>query len=1091
LALQGSLSPDGEKIGASDFADFRPGAAGAETREEEQEPGGNLADKVTGYRLLEEIGHGGCGVVYMAEQEKPVRRRVALKVVKIGMDTRQVVARFDAERQVLARMDHPNIAKVLDAGATDRGRPFFAMELVGGLKITEYCDQNRLTTDERLQLFVQVCRAIQHAHQKGIIHRDIKPSNILVARHDGVAIPKVIDFGIAKATQGKLGDQTVFTSFEQFLGTPVYMSPEQAEPGGLDVDTRSDIYSLGVLLYELLTGKTPFDVKSSNAADVEAVRRTVLEKEPVRPSTRLNAMREDQLTRVASARQIDAPKLIRVIRGDLDWIVMKCLEKDRGRRYETANGLALDLQRYLRQEPVLARPPSAGYRVRKFISRNRLAALSAAAISLSLILGTALSTWLAVKARHAEREQRRLLKDAQAARQQATEELWASCLAEARAQRISQQAGASFNSLAAIAKAAAIRSSLELRNEAIAACVQPDMRWVNGKHFDGRTSVAVNPLATCYAICDDTGAVSVHAITNDTRLTSLPEAKTRANGVWFFSPDGSKLAVSYAGKDGRVWDWQRSECLLEIPSCEGLDFSPDSQQLAAGAHDRVLVYDLSKKKSVPDYFESVELLDGPWALRYHPNGKFIAAFNELHTNVVVLDLVSGKRVMDFVHDDGVHRVAWSPDGRYLASTCVDNFLHLWDTQSGREVSRVPAHQGLSLAFNPQGTVLACAGWDGRTRLWDLLKGRLLVTIYKSGEISRFTPDGRMLVETPWTGRGFDLFEVANPEGLRTLYTHESDRRGPSGVPAFSQDGRLLAFATPEGIRVWDNQSQKEIGLTGNEDTSPIGFDAGDRHLIVADPEGLMICQLQRSGDSHYGSTGLEITAEVSLKQPVRIPGQILAPSGGVSSDGEHCFLVGSNRCEIRDTRTFTRSAITGVHPGMRFLAVNHDASLIASGAWLSPGVIVWDGHTGEQIKSFQNPDTTSVIFSPDGHYLVAATAERYIFWQVGSWVQVLSIPQQANNDFVPMMAFSHDGRIFAGTHSRDTVRLHDAATGEVLADLEPPDPHMVTGLCFNSDGSNLAVCEGSEATRIWDLQVIRSRLAPLGLDWKLSTSPAR
>jgi WD40 repeat protein len=899
----------------------------------------------------------------------------------------------------------------------------------------------------------------------------------------------VIDFGIAKATQGKLSDQTVFTSFDQFLGTPVYMSPEQAEPGGLDVDTRSDIYSLGVLLYELLTGKTPFDVKSSSAADVEAVRRTVLEKEPVRPSTRLNTMREDQLTRVARARQIEAPKLIRIIRGDLDWIVMKCLEKDRARRYETANGLALDLQRYLRQEPVVARPPSAAYRVRKFINRNRLAALSAAAISLSLILGTALSTWLAVKARHAEKEQRRLLKDAQAARQQATEELWASCLAEARAQRISRQAGASFNSLSAIAKAAAIRPSLELRNEAIAACVQPDIRWIGGKHFSGRTRAVVNPSATCYAVCDETGAVSVHAITNDTQLAFLPEAKTRANGLWFFSPDGVKLAVSYPGRT-RVWDWQRSECLLEIPFSDGLDFSPDSRQSAAYAPGRILIYDLSQKQAAHGYFKSIELSDGPWALKYHPNGKFVAAFNELHTNVLVLDLVSGKHVMNLVHDDGVRRVAWSPDGRYLASTCVDNILHLWDTQSGQEVKRVPSNQGLSLAFNPQGTVLACAGWDGRTRLWDFLKGRQLVMIYKSGEISSFTPDGRMLVEIPWTGRGFDLFEVANPEGLRTLYTHESDRRGPSGVPAFSQDGRLLAFATPEGVRVWDSQSQKEIGLTGNEDTSPIGFDAGDRHLILADAQGLIMCPLERSGDSEVRG-GSELTTEVRLKQPERIPEQILAPAGGISLNGEYCFLIGSNRCEIRNTRTFARSAITGVHPGMRFVAVNQDASLIASGAWLSPGVIVWDGRTGERIKSFQSPDTTSVIFSPDGHYLVAATAERYIFWQVGSWAQVLSIPQQVNNYFVPMMAFSRDGRIFAGTHSRDIVRLHNAATGEVLADLEPPDPHMVTGLSFNSDGSCLAVCEGAEATRIWDLRLIHSGLAPLGLDWKLSASPTR
>src|ERR1700716_2695835 len=259
----------------------------------------NPGDKIDHYKLLQKIGEGGCGIVYLAEQEEPVRRRVALKVIKLGMDTAQVIARFEAERQALALMDHPNIAKVFDAGATGTGRPFFVMELVHGIKITDYCDQNKLSTEERLKLFIPVCHAIQHAHQKGIIHRDIKPSNILVTLHDGVPVPKVIDFGIAKATQGRLTDQTLFTAFEQFIGTPAYMSPEQAEMSGLDIDTRSDIYSLGVLLYELLTGKTPFDANELMASGIEAMRRTIREQEPLRPSTRLNTMLKEELTDVA------------------------------------------------------------------------------------------------------------------------------------------------------------------------------------------------------------------------------------------------------------------------------------------------------------------------------------------------------------------------------------------------------------------------------------------------------------------------------------------------------------------------------------------------------------------------------------------------------------------------------------------------------------------------------------------------------------------------------------------------------------------------------------------------------------------------
>src|SRR6266850_4775641 len=344
-------------------------------------------DRIGRYRLLEEIGHGGCGVVYMAEQEQPVRRRVALKVIKLGMDTHQVVARFEGERQAVALMEHPNIAKVLDAGATQAGRPFFVMELVGGIKITDFCDQHHLPTRQRLGLFIQVCRAIQHAHQKGVIHRDIKPSNVLVATQDGQPVPKVIDFGIAKATQGRLTDQTLFTAFEQLLGTPAYMSPEQAQLGGQDVDTRSDIYSLGVLLYELLTGKTPFDTREMLAGGLDAMRRTIQEKEPARPSTRLSTMDRRELKATAEHRQSDAPKLIHLLRGDLDWIVMKCLEKDRARRYETANGLAADIERHLNQEPVMARPPSTLYKVHKFIRRNRIAATAAAPIAIALLLG--------------------------------------------------------------------------------------------------------------------------------------------------------------------------------------------------------------------------------------------------------------------------------------------------------------------------------------------------------------------------------------------------------------------------------------------------------------------------------------------------------------------------------------------------------------------------------------------------------------------------------------------------------------------------------------------------------------------------------
>ena len=365
-----------------------------------------LGDQIGPYKLLQQLGEGGCGVVYMAQQEEPVRRLVALKVIKLGMDTKSVIARFEAERRALAMMDHPNIAKVLDAGTTETGRPFFVMELVRGIRITDYCDQNNLATNQRLELFIQVCQAVQHAHQKGIIHRDLKPSNILVTVNDpgSAGVPKVIDFGIAKATQGRLTNQTVFTAFEQFIGTPAYMSPEQAMMTNLDIDTRSDIYSLGVLLYELLTGKTPFETQELLAAGLEEMRRTICEKEPPRPSTRLSTMLKGELATTAKAHQAEAPKLIRLVRGDLDWIVMKCLEKDRNRRYETANGLAADLKRHLTNEPVVARPPSAAYRLQKAIRRNKLAFMAGVAVAASLVVGIGISTWQAKEAQQARLE---------------------------------------------------------------------------------------------------------------------------------------------------------------------------------------------------------------------------------------------------------------------------------------------------------------------------------------------------------------------------------------------------------------------------------------------------------------------------------------------------------------------------------------------------------------------------------------------------------------------------------------------------------------------------------------------------------------
>jgi serine/threonine protein kinase len=529
-------------------------------------------EQIGPFRILEKIGEGGMGIVYKAEQREPVRRIVALKVIKLGMDTKEVVARFEAERQALAMLAHPNVARVFEAGMTENGRPYFAMEHVPGIPLTQYCHEHQFTTKQRLDIFIPICQAVQHAHQKGIIHRDLKPTNILVTHVDGNPVPKVIDFGIAKATNQALTQHTLFTQTGALIGTPEYMSPEQAQTSGLDVDTRTDIFSLGVILYELLTGTLPLDPKSLRAAGLEGMARLIKTAEPQKPSTRL-------ITALAggAAEQRDTPfggqrnlhTIQRELRGDLDWIVMKCMEKDRSRRYDTANGLAADLKRHLDNEPVLARPPSATYRFQKALRRNKLAFAATAAIILTPAAGIVISTWQAARARKAEAEQSRLrvaAENAQAseARQKtaALQTLYDSLVAQALPLRLVRRIAYREEVFKLLQQARDLqvpgKSLPDLRREAVA-CLGDFVGLTPATFTDFPTDAKID-----WARMDPSGRLAAFA-TSDAKihlrqLTSGNEAALfSVKDTWFndlaFNPGGDQVFA--LGQQTRDWSESR------------------------------------------------------------------------------------------------------------------------------------------------------------------------------------------------------------------------------------------------------------------------------------------------------------------------------------------------------------------------------------------------------------------------------------------------------------------------------------------------------------------------------------------------------
>jgi len=1097
-------------------------------------------DRIGRYKLLQNIGEGGCGIVYMAEQEEPVRRRVALKIIKLGMDTKQVVARFEAERQALAMMDHPNIAKVLDAGATGvpvaadilpavepgfqpggksvaynegagspeapaspstspvgkmpsstaarmpaatlaPGRPFFVMELVRGIKITDYCDQNSLTTAERLALFIQVCQAVQHAHQKGVIHRDIKPSNVLVAQHDNVAVPKVIDFGIAKATNGQqLTDKTVFTAFEQFMGTPAYMSPEQAQLSGLDIDTRTDIYALGVLLYELLTGRTPFDQKELLAAGLDEMRRTIREKEPLRPSTRLSTLLRAELQTTASRHQTEPPKLIHLIRGDLDWIVLKCLEKDRARRYETANGLARDIERHLNSEPVTARPPSNLYRLQKLVRRNRLTFAAGGAVALVMLVALVILVTSNLRIRRETAEKNAAWSAAQASEHEAKDQLFAALRSQARTLRHSRQMGQRLESLAAIAQAKQIRTEPSLRDEAIAALALPDLR-LGPKWPTQRTNcvaLAFDPAGQSYALLDNKGVVTVRTIADNRELHRFETGRADVNvyTALAFSSDGRFLARVGDWQQPLVWSLASGQSVLQNPPNGGSapTFSADRRFVALAGVKDVFCFDLATGRE-SNHFDTADRIQ---TLQFHPVDSRIAVGYKEGPWVSVYDALTGLETARLDVGKSFHTVVgWHPDGRHLAVGGPAQGIQIWDvdTQQRVAVFEVTAPEVDFLSYHPSGRWLVSWSWDDVVRLWCTATGRLVMQIPLRGNFE-FSRDGRW-VGFFWPDEGHvQLLEFVSAEEYFTLQGSSAAGRVEHYACAVSPDDRLLAVARDDGVRLWDLPARREVAHLPSTEIMTVAFEPDGRALWTCSrSNGLQQWTIRPSS----GNPGLEVGPPKRLELP-------FTPRRFAADRAFRAWAVVSEsagQVQVWQTESQSPNLLPFQIPMLCYVAISPDSKWLATSGWHTDRIQLWNLERDEAVRDWVVGLHTKVAFTPDSEELIVARESEFHFLKVETLESSRRLRREIGQD-PGEVAFSPDGKLMAMQMSPAVLHLKEVATGRTVAQLEDPFRDRSDAITFSHDGTQLVVVSTyAAAVHVWDLRAIRARLKAMGLDW--------
>jgi WD40 repeat protein/serine/threonine protein kinase len=1021
------------------------------------------------YKLREQIGEGGMGAVYVAEQQHPVRRKVALKIIKPGMDSAQVIARFEAERQALALMDHQNIARVLDAGttgevagggwrvagredneaispstrhappATHSGRPYFVMELVHGVPITQFCDANQLTPRQRLELFIPVCRAIQHAHQKGIIHRDIKPSNVLVTMYDDKPVPKVIDFGVAKATEQRLTEKTVYTQFGALVGTFEYMSPEQAEMNAFGVDTRSDVYSLGVLLYELLTGTTPLGRERLRTAALHELVRLIKEEEAPRPSARLSG--SDLLPKIAAARKTEPDRLPKLMRGELDWIVMKCLEKDRARRYETASGLARDVEHYLADEPVEACPPTAGYRLRKFARKHRTPMLVAGAFVLLLALGAIVAAWQAVRATSAEKVSKRAELEAKRA------EL------EANQQRVAAEV-AKQQALEAMAETEAQRD--EARLEAYASGMGLAQRaWEESNVVRARELLAAVPKEVAGRNLRGFEWFYLSRLCHPAELTLEGHAGWVSSVA--FSPDGQRLASGSSDKTLKVWDSATGKELFALKGHGGVvtsvAFSPDGQRLASASIDQtVKIWDSATGKELSTLRGHA---GNVWSVAFSPNGQRLASAS-LDLTVKIWDTTTGKELLTLKgHANAVGSVTFSPDGQRLASAGMDQTVKIWECATGKELLTLKGHAGFvgDVAFSPDGGRLASGSSDQTVKIWDSATGEELFTLKgHAGSVRSvaFSQDGQRLASASHD-QTVKIWDGATGRQLLALKGHAGWVEGV----AFSPDGQRLASAGfDQTVKIWDSAADNELfTLKGHR---------GNVWSVAFSPDG-----------QRLASGSADKTVKIWDSATVKVL-FILNAAGPVSRvafspDGQR-LVSGSvdQTVKIWDSATGTELFALKGHAGVVLsVAFSPDGQRLASASG-DQTVKIWDGATGKELLALKGHAGAvgSVAFSPDGQRLASAGKDQTVkIWDGATGKELLTLKGHAGR--VHSVAFSPDGQRLASGSSDQTVKIWDCATGKELFALKG-HAGDVYDVAFSPDGQRLASASDDQTVRIWD-----------------------